>query len=337
MKETGNILILSYPDTFVKMSDEFICRILPLVGLGTKEYIKAGHAALVLINNKTGHAQYYDFGRYITPSGYGRVRSSKTDAELRIPFSAKFNNYGSVTNMEDFLLWLDDHPEKTHGKGRLIASLCSSINFEKAERFILNLQNRGSIPYGAFGNKSSNCSRFVADVLVSSTTNSSISRRLKWNQLFTPSAIGNVEKSSEYKIYEVKNGNIESFRGSAFKENLKNYFHKKKTNETTSQNRSTFSPNSQILAGIGSSAWFELNDEYLSNNRFRIRRYNHNHQLDFDGIYEAEDKFDPLKSYTFTYDSHCLYCHIIQDGTSIRFNYVKPFVEVNLEQKVHSA
>src|SRR6056300_340118 len=110
MKETGSILVLSYPDTFVKMSDELICRFLPWVGLGTKEYIKAGHAALVLINNKTGKARYYDFGRYITPSGYGRVRSSKTDAELEIPFKAIVKNTTSVSNIDEFLLWLDTHP-----------------------------------------------------------------------------------------------------------------------------------------------------------------------------------------------------------------------------------
>ncbi len=337
MKTTGSILVLSYPDTFVKMSDELICRVLPWVGLGTKEYIKAGHAALVLINNKTGDARYYDFGRYITPYGFGRVRSYRTDAELKIPFKAIFNSHELVSNIEDFLLWLDAHPEKTHGHGRLIASLCSSINFEKAERTILDLQNKGSIPYGAFGKNSSNCSRFVADVLVSSTNNKNISRRLKWNQLFTPSAIGNVEKSAENKIYEVRNGSIKTFKGSAFKENLKNYFHKKKVKDTKLNNHSLLSPNSQMLSGIGSNAWFELTDEYLSNNRFRIRRYNDNHQLDFDGIYEAEGEFNPSAEYEFIYDSHCLYCHIKQGETKIRLNYVKPFIETNSGQKVHSA
>lgn len=65
MKNTGKIIVLAFPDTFVKMSDELMCKILPLVGLGTRTHIKAGHAALVLIENETGVAQYFDFGRYI--------------------------------------------------------------------------------------------------------------------------------------------------------------------------------------------------------------------------------------------------------------------------------
>ena len=53
MKNSGQIIVMAFPDTFVKMSEEFICKVLPLVGLGTREYIKAGHAALVLVHNET--------------------------------------------------------------------------------------------------------------------------------------------------------------------------------------------------------------------------------------------------------------------------------------------
>ena len=81
--------MLAYPDTFVTMSDEWICKLLPLVGLGTRDYIKAGHAALILIENRTGVARYFDFGRYVTPKGHGRVRGANTDAELEIPFKAE--------------------------------------------------------------------------------------------------------------------------------------------------------------------------------------------------------------------------------------------------------
>ena len=88
------------------MSDELLVKLLPLVGLGTGNYIKAGHAALVLIENKTGKATYYDFGRYITPKGYGRVRGQNTDVELAIPFKAKIKN-DQLKNLDQFLLWLD--------------------------------------------------------------------------------------------------------------------------------------------------------------------------------------------------------------------------------------
>ena len=144
--ETGKIIVLAYPDTFVKISDEWQCKLFPLVGLGTWDYMKAGHAAIILIENKTGKANYYDFGRYITPKGYGRVRSEITDAELKIPFKAKLIGNGSLENLNEFLIWLDANPHKTHGEGRLLASVCEDINFAKAEKYIQELQQRGSIP-----------------------------------------------------------------------------------------------------------------------------------------------------------------------------------------------
>jgi len=55
---TGKIIVLAFPDTFVTMSTEWVCKLLPLLGLGTRDYIKAGHAALVLIENKTGQALF---------------------------------------------------------------------------------------------------------------------------------------------------------------------------------------------------------------------------------------------------------------------------------------
>ena len=104
MKYTGKIIALAFPDVFVKGSTDLICKFLPFVGVGTKQYIKAGHAALLLIENKTGLIRYFDFGRYSTPSGYGRLRSIETDAELHIDFKAILAPDGTLENMKQILL-----------------------------------------------------------------------------------------------------------------------------------------------------------------------------------------------------------------------------------------
>ncbi len=101
---TGKLIVLAFPDTFVTVTDEWFCKFLPLVGLGTREYIKAGHAALILVENKTGNAAYYDFGRYVTPEGLGRVRGANTDAELTLPFKANIKQ-GRIENLSDFLFY----------------------------------------------------------------------------------------------------------------------------------------------------------------------------------------------------------------------------------------
>jgi len=337
LKFTGKIIVLAYPDTFVSVSDEWQCKFLPFVGLGTREYIKAGHAAMVLIENETKEARYFDFGRYVTPIGYGRVRGANTDAELKIPFRAKFGVDDVLVNTEEFLLWLDANPNNTHGEGRLLASVCETINFEQAEKHILELQHRGSVRYGAFSKAESNCSRFVTDTILASTTKKEIRKALKFNKLFTPSTVGNVEKAAtSTAVFEVQNGVIRQFNSSAFKENLRNYFHKNRP-----ASREMLLPvlpkNAQKLSGTGSNAWFELVSETLPEGLFRIKRYNDLHEVNFDGVYKVLEKFDPSEPFRFTYDSHCAYCHILQKDRKLKFMKVATYKEFNSLQKVHSA
>jgi len=338
----GKLILLAYPDTFVKTTQEFLCKLLPLVGLGTRHYIKAGHAALILIENETGKARYFDFGRYITPKGFGRLRGSNTDAELKIPFNAKISSEEKLENLNDFLLWLDQNPRKTHGSGRLLASLCDSVDFKKAEAYIFGLQDRGSIPYGAFNRNGSNCARFVTETLLASTDNEKIRKKLRKNKTFTPSTVGNVEVSaSNGKIYEIFEGSISLYQSSALKENLVNYFDKNSKTHPEVENKKLKilqQSDSQKLTGIGCDAWFQLMPTTLPQNHFRIKRYDIYGNMDFDGVYkEPSGKFNFKRSFRFTYDSHCNYCHIIQDGTKFKFDIVATFATFNLRQKEHSA
>lgn len=336
MRSTGKIIVLAYPDTFVTMSDEWICRLLPLVGLGTREYIKAGHAALILVEDDTGIAKYYDFGRYVTPEGHGRVRGANTDVELELPFKANLCLDRKLRNLDEFLLWLDANPHKTHGDGRLIASVCEGIDYEKAHQYIMNLQDRGSIPYGAFNNMGSNCSRFVTDTILASTDDQRIIRALKFNKLFTPSTVGNVEKAAFSEIFQVYDGAIERFRSTAFRENLKNYFDKKR-GATAIQTTGLLPEAAQKLSGTGSNAWFELSNGNLPQGHFRIRRYNDHHELDHDGVFVTRELLDASRPFEFTYDSNCEVCHVVQAGQKIRLEKIALFKNFNSSRKVRSA
>lgn len=333
---TGKIIVLAYPDTFVKMSDEWQCKLFPLVGLGTWNYVKAGHAAIVLIDNKTGKANYYDFGRYVTPKGYGRVRSEITDAELKIPFKAILIGNGPLENLDEFLLWLDANPQKTHGKGRLLASVCEEINFEKADKYVQELQEKGSIPYKAFKSIGSNCARFVTETILESTENKNIIKALNHNKRFTPSTVGNVEKASTRIVYEVFEGEIKKFKGSALKENLTNYFHRKKKIKTEDVFLPEIPKFAQKLEGKGSSAWFDIEVLDYEKNQYRIQRYNDLGQIDYVGIFIALDGFDINKPFEFTYDSHCEYCHIIQKNKKIKFQKINTCPEFNILQQAAS-
>lgn len=344
MNYTGKIIVLAYPDTFVTVSDEWICKLLPLVGLGTWSFIKAGHAALILVENKTGDARYYDFGRYVTPRGYGRTRSADTDVELTIDFSAQISANNELTNLNEFLLWLDTNSQKTHGDGRLLASVCDVIDFRKAREYVTDLQQRGSILYGAFDKSASNCARFVTETILTATSDKKIINGLNFNKIFTPSAVGNVEKAAALgSVYEVFNGEIKIFKGSAFRENLINYFDKTKprvshNSMTNGKSYSALIPiKAQKLSGTGSSAWFELTtEEDLPKYHFRIKRYNDLRKIDFDGVFFSSE-FDTTQPFEFTYDSHCVYCHVLQKNEKIKLECVASYAKFNSSRKVRSA
>ncbi len=322
---TGKIISLAFPDTFVRVSDENVSSLLPILGLGKKGVVKAGHAAFVLIENSSGLAEYYDFGRYITPQGKGRVRSAVTDVELEIPFKARFTLSGELDNIHEFLIWLEGHPEKTHGSGRLVASVCDYIYYDRAKAFVLSEQEKGSIPYFTFAKGGSNCSRIVTDTILAGTDHPKIRMPLLRNKLFTPSPLGNVDKASRGNlIYQVEKGEVKEYPESIFKENLTNYFDKKvpETMGKTEVEIPLSLKDGHFLSGIGSSAYFTVKESGIEA-LYEIKRYTENGEEDFSGLFEAESNFDIKKEHRFVYDSNCKYCHIEQEGRKIRFDLVK--------------
>ncbi|MEM9679682.1 MAG: DUF6695 family protein, partial [Bacteroidota bacterium] len=116
MKNDAFILTLAYPETIVMVAEEWYSSYMRYVGIGKKNYVRAGHAALVLIEKATGYLEYHDFGRYITPEPNGRVRGKKTDNELDFPLKAIIEN-DTITNLEDILVFLSTNPRLTHGDG----------------------------------------------------------------------------------------------------------------------------------------------------------------------------------------------------------------------------
>ena len=316
---TGTILLMAYPNTFVKPSGEFICKITPYLGIGTKDYTQAGHSALCLINNKTGEINYYDFGRYITPDGFGRVRNKSTDTELHIPITACFKN-NILENTYEILRWLRSYPEKTHGDGDLYASILYDVDYEDACNFIKNIHIRGSIPYGIFIKQGSNCSRFVADTVIASTTNPIILKRIVGESRVTPSPLGVVNKGrNSEQVFIVGENEISEIKNISWIKNMKNFLEKKYKNEKTIHQPKITKKDLHYLSGIGHGAYFNLrknkNDEYI------ISRLDKKGITNFEDVFIPEDNsFDITKKYFFVYDSNCEYCHINQNNSIYRFN-----------------
>ena len=110
INNSGIIITLAYPETIVRVSDEWFVHYLPFLGIGTKNYVRAGHAAIVLINKETDILEYHDFGRYIITKGYGRVRSKLTDNELDFPISVETEN-GNIKNLHQIFKVYGNQPK----------------------------------------------------------------------------------------------------------------------------------------------------------------------------------------------------------------------------------
>ncbi|KGL62935.1 DUF6695 family protein [Polaribacter sp. Hel1_85] len=318
----GIIVILSYPDTVVRPAYwEKSSKIWPKIGIGGKHAVQAGHAALLLIQKGNSEINYFDFGRYITTYGNGRVRSKKTDPDVEVGIKATFEN-GELNNLKEILLWIEKHPEKTHGDGRLVASTNEKIDFNKAKNFIHQLIDEKEIPYGAFIKNGTNCARFVTDTIIASSTNEKITKQLKQSNLFTPSPIGNVIKGSTNNcIYTIYNQQIKNYKNRSITKEYKASFFKKFKGEpnligTELPNKKVFElKKGTWLGGIGSGAWFIIEIQ-IDIETYKISRYNSKGTKDFEALFCIDKTcFNHQKEYQFLHPTNCSEVFVKQNDT----------------------
>jgi hypothetical protein len=330
MSNNGIIITLAYPETVVMISDEWFLKYLHYIGIGKKNYVRAGHAALVLIHKVSESFEYYDFGRYISPLFTGRVRSKETDHELDFPLKVEIDQ-GNIKNLDELLVFLATHPKLTHGNGTLYASVCDEVHYESAKAYITSLLEQHFIRYAVFIKEATNCARFVTDALIAGTTNLSVKKKLIKSKWFTPSTIGNVVlANTKNKIYKIsESGDISIFNSSIGKENMRLFLDRLKHHEHNLVGN--LHPKydvekhekAQWLSGIGGGAWFELFN--LNHDvEFRFRRISPYGNIDVDGIYRILNKgFDIATEYEFTHYSNCKYFHVKQNDTMYRFEYLR--------------
>ncbi|WP_439128946.1 DUF6695 family protein [Polaribacter sp.] len=325
----GIIVLLSYPDTVVRPAYwEKSSAIWPKIGIGTKHAVQAGHAALLLIKKSASEINYFDFGRYITSYGNGRVRSKETDPELVVPLKAKFKN-NELLNLEEILLWIETHPEKTHGDGRLVAGINEEIDYQIAHQYIEKCISKKEIPYGAFIKNGSNCARFVTDTLIASTTNHKIKKRLQSSNLFTPSPIGNVIKATTNdSLYSVENQKLKQYKNrSILKEYKASFFNKFDVEPnligTEKPDLEKFNlKNATWLGGIGSGAWFKIETQ-INTNKITVARYNANGFKDFEGNFTTtSSQFNLKEPFSFIYPTNCKEVFLKQKNNHILFKII---------------
>lgn len=327
MNNSGIILTLAYPDTVVMVSEEWFSPYLRFIGVGKKNYLRAGHAALVLIDRTTGILEYHDFGRYITPEPNGRVRGKDTDNELHFPLKAIIKG-DTIINLDAILKFLATHPKKTHGEGKLVASVCHRVDYKKARTHITQMQEKHFVRYAAFIKNACNCARFVTDALIASVIDSKIKKKLEHSKWFTPSTVGNVMLANTSKeVYEVSDlGNISEFKGSQKSENIRCFLDRLSDHQVNLVGTLKPKPveglheKAQWLSGIAAGAWFELYD-LGRKSEYRFRRISPYGYIDCDAAFMTEDvSFNYEMTFEFIHYSNCKFIHLKQGNKIFRFD-----------------
>lgn len=341
MNDTGIILVLAYPETIVRVPDEWYSSLLPFLGIGKKNYVRAGHAGLVLIEKATGNLEYHDFGRYITAQSTGRVRGNDTDNELDLPLKAQFED-GEIRNLNEILKFLATNPDIIHGEGKLVASVCGAVDYNKGRAYINMMQDRHFIRYGVFNKSASNCSRFVTTTLIASVTNKTIKRKLIRSARITPSTIGNVVIANTGRcVYEVSEaGEVSKFNSSVSKENIRCFLDRLREHEICLEGNlhpkivDGIDENAQWLGGIGAGAWFELHTTD-NHGEYVYRKISPYGNVDVHDVFVVDDpSFNYQEAFQFVHYSNCRFFHIEQQEKVYKF--VRKSMALNSVQNLHS-
>lgn len=193
---TGYAIVIAWPETLCKQAGAWYDGLMELLGFSKNNYYKVGHAAIVLVETKTGACHYFDFGRYHAPFQHGRVRSAVTDHDLEIKTKAVITGNNQIDNYIEILSELFLNPS-CHGSGALNASYCK-INFEKAFMHAKCMQEQSPIPYGPFKVGGTNCSRFVNTVTLAGKPKLIYNLLLRYPKTLSPMPMGNVKALSNY-------------------------------------------------------------------------------------------------------------------------------------------
>jgi hypothetical protein len=200
--QSGIAIALAWPETRCKQAGAWYDVPADFFGVTKDNCYKVGHSAIVLINKDTKKCHYFDFGRYHAPRGHGRVRDEVTDHDLIIKTSAIFNEELELKNYDSLLKELQ-YNKACHGDGQLFAGI-TQINFDKAYKLAKSYQNKGTIVYGPFDLKATNCSRFVRTLIINSSKSWKTKFRLFIPWMISPSPIWIVKNLSQVKKAKYK-------------------------------------------------------------------------------------------------------------------------------------
>ncbi|MFD2598469.1 DUF6695 family protein [Sphingobacterium corticis] len=330
-------IILTWPDATIR-GDEKWMMFFKKIGLVKNLNFKVGHTGVVIVERATGHMRFYDFGRYISPRGYGRARSQDSDPRLEITIKAQVKA-NEIVNLEQIITYFENLKSAMYGEGRLYFSIAKNVNYVAAKQFGDHWVEKGTYPYGAVARRNNNCSRFITRMLMRASACYHYWHGINLPETIKASPISNVVNAvCDRMIYsfDPQNG-LRHFRMNRWKSF---WFLVKQLGDNVSQSKSDLLPNDQIigavdfrskpitipkdatyLGGVGDGAWYAVT--HLESRQFIVKRYTTAGELEY--VVQGESTVDVRsdRPWQVVYDSHLLFTHIEQDDIKIRINHTK--------------
>ncbi|MEM6724031.1 MAG: DUF6695 family protein [Bacteroidota bacterium] len=344
--EEGIVVALAWPETYAYSAGgkwyEYLYRV---TGINDNKRYKAGHAGQILVRPKTGHIEYFDFGRYTTPPGHGRARGRIADPEVEIKMKATFDSNGKWTNYEAVFKHLESRGSDTHGEGPMLASICYGMDYQKCLDYCTRMVKKGSIIYDPFKKEASNCSRFVSDTMLIGALDKTIRLKLKTMVFGAITPTSNLYNGTHdnllFDVYQGQMKPITYNRVVSGWKFIRNMFavEAKHSEEEYKRIRGTawwepprpasLPDNAQWVNGMGSGHWFSLH-EFLGDAAL-IARYAHDGRQDCLGRYTLQQSgFNPGSDYTFIHDSHAYLATLEQGDQHYQFVFSEMLASLSI-------
>ena len=296
--DNATLIVMAYPEAICRTTEASYSDILPLIGIGKKQLIRAGHACLAIAREGCSKIEYFDNGRYIAPEGFCRVRGENTDPELRVDIEAKWEGK-NLTNVEEILDWFYHHPEKTHGDGTLYAGISEIANYEATKECVNIIQDKNIMEYGPFASGGTNCARFVTDAIYNGVLDKDRKEDIKNLYHFTPSGLSNIEASNSYDFYYMvdESGVHKSSKNLSLRQidilfdGGEGYTDYNPAGHLTAPVDVKHEDSWQWLGGLGYGAWYDI-EKTDNNELFKVSCYTSKGDLNYSAYYKVDPKTD---------------------------------------------
>lgn len=332
---------IAWPNMVARAPEKFLS-FLRKIRIMKNLNVLVGHAALLIVDEDKFF--YVDFGRYITPKGYGRARSSKTDPKLEILTKPIWSEDGKLENIHEVFSEMEENSKATHGENELYASVIYDVDIKKAIDYIDSIQEMGFIPYSGMKKNESNCARFVTNTIMAAIDpNSKTYSRLRKPITIAPTPFFNVvagNNSGEYMIFNKgklsnHSDKLKVTRSDVLKK-LSYSFRSSKSKLLPSdfqegllkqpEKPKSLSKNVKYLGGIGEGAWYSIDS--WDKEKIQVSRYYLDGKLEYTNFYRSElswlEKINE-EIVQLTYDSHFAWITLLntQTNETIRLRAVK--------------